>query len=208
MTRSWASWDFATLRDNNRAPEDTCQNQQYALRVLRPRTRRSCRQTSINRTASGWESCQAALPSRVPWTAWHTCTQADLTAISKRSPATVRPPPDLKFYFVTSWVLFLEGLSGISGLAVSYFYKNTLKVDPATLTQVMSMTNIPWTCKPIYGFVSDAFPIFGYRQVVNAIHNTIITFLPACNPQHSHHCTFSRRQPPRHPRAGGDRTSS
>jgi len=80
------------------------------------------------------------------------------------SPASVRPPPDFKFYFVTSWVLFLEGLSGISGLSVSYFYKNELKVDPATLTQIMSMTNLPWTCKPIYGFVSDAFPIFGYRR--------------------------------------------
>lgn len=89
---------------------------------------------------------------------------SDLHKSDGFSPATVRPPPDLKFYFVTSWVLFLEGLSGISGLAVSYFYKNTLKVDPATLTQVMSMTNLPWTCKPIYGFVSDAFPIFGYRR--------------------------------------------
>lgn len=94
------------------------------------------------------------------------CSMSELTlSFHTPSPATVRPPPDLKFYFVTSWVLFLEGLSGISGLAVSYFYKNTLKVDPATLTQVMSMTNLPWTCKPIYGFVSDAFPIMGYRQV-------------------------------------------
>ena len=49
-------------------------------------------------------------------------------------------------------------------IQVSYFYKNTLKVDPATLTQIMSMTNLPWTCKPIYGFVSDLFPIFGYRR--------------------------------------------
>ena len=48
---------------------------------------------------------------------------------------------------------------------MSYFYKNTLrvKVDPGTLTQVMSMTNLPWTCKPLYGFISDAFPIMGYR---------------------------------------------
>jgi hypothetical protein len=35
-----------------------------------------------------------------------------------RSPPTIRPPPTFKFYFITSWVLFLEGLSGISGLAV------------------------------------------------------------------------------------------
>ena len=80
------------------------------------------------------------------------------------TPATIRAPPNFRFYLCTSWVLFLEGLGGISGLAVSYFYKNTLKVDPATLTQVMSLTNLPWTCKPVYGFVSDAFPILGYRR--------------------------------------------
>ena len=72
--------------------------------------------------------------------------------------------PGMIFYISTSWVLFLEGLSGMSGLAVSYFYKNTLKVDPATLTTVSSLTSLPWTCKPLYGFMSDAFPIFGYRR--------------------------------------------
>ncbi len=30
--------------------------------------------------------------------------------------------------------------------------------------QVMSLTNLPWTCKPVYGFISDAFPIMGYRR--------------------------------------------
>jgi Na+/melibiose symporter-like transporter len=72
--------------------------------------------------------------------------------------------PGMIFYISTSWVLFLEWLSGMSGLAVSYFYKNTLKVDPATLTTVSSLTSLPWTCKPLYGFISDAFPIFGYRR--------------------------------------------
>ena len=72
--------------------------------------------------------------------------------------------PSMIFYFTTAWVLFLEGLNGMSGLAVSYFYKNTLKADPALLTTISSLTSLPWTCKPVYGFISDAFPIFGYRR--------------------------------------------
>ncbi len=76
----------------------------------------------------------------VPHPAQPNSTHAHALRTLYHSPATVRPPPNARFYFVTSWVLFLEGLSGISGLAVSYFYKNTLKVDPATLTQVMSLT--------------------------------------------------------------------
>ena len=62
------------------------------------------------------------------------------------------------------WVMFLEGVNGMSGLAFSYFMKNTLQVSPAALTSISSITAIPWTCKPLYGFISDAFPIFGYRR--------------------------------------------
>eukprot|EP00286_Rhodomonas_abbreviata_P021817 CAMPEP_0181304330 /NCGR_PEP_ID=MMETSP1101-20121128/9093_1 /TAXON_ID=46948 /ORGANISM="Rhodomonas abbreviata, Strain Caron Lab Isolate" /LENGTH=489 /DNA_ID=CAMNT_0023410081 /DNA_START=119 /DNA_END=1588 /DNA_ORIENTATION=- len=75
-----------------------------------------------------------------------------------------RPPPSALFYATTSWVLFLEGLSSLSGLAISYFFKNTLKCEPAMLSTVSSLTNLPWTCKPLYGFVSDAYPVFGYRR--------------------------------------------
>lgn len=62
------------------------------------------------------------------------------------------------------WVMFLEGINGMSGLAFSYFMKNTLQVEPAVLTSISSITALPWTCKPLYGFISDAFPIMGYRR--------------------------------------------
>ena len=68
------------------------------------------------------------------------------------------------FFFVTSWILFLQGISGMSGLAVSYFYKDTLMAEPATLSMIESMRSIPWTIKPLYGFLSDGWPIMGYRR--------------------------------------------
>ena len=40
----------------------------------------------------------------------------------------------------------------------------SLQVSPAMLSTVGSLTTLPWTCKPIYGFVSDAFPVNGYRR--------------------------------------------
>jgi folate/biopterin transporter len=60
--------------------------------------------------------------------------------------------------------MFLQGLGEMSGLAVSYFYKNTLGVSPATLSTVTSLAAIPWTIKPLYGFLSDGWPIMGYRR--------------------------------------------
>ncbi len=95
--------------------------------------------------------------------------------------------------------MFLEGINGMSGLAVNYFYKDGLKVcsspirsvapnlskrwskistprstpgsnsdvldfraaqvDPATLSTIGSLTTLPWTCKPLYGFISDGYPV-------------------------------------------------
>ena len=59
------------------------------------------------------------------------------------------------------YVMFLQGLGEMSGLAVSYFYKNTLGVSPATLSTITSLAAIPWTIKPLYGFLSDGWPIMG-----------------------------------------------
>lgn len=69
-----------------------------------------------------------------------------------------------RVYLVCSWVLFLEGMGGLSSLALSYFYKSTLKADPALLSSISSISALPWTCKPIYGFLSDAYPLFGFRR--------------------------------------------
>jgi folate/biopterin transporter len=68
------------------------------------------------------------------------------------------------FYFITCWIFFVQGISSMSDMAVSYFYKDTLKTDPATLSTVTSLTALPWTIKPLYGFLSDGWPIFGYRR--------------------------------------------
>jgi MFS family permease len=68
------------------------------------------------------------------------------------------------FALATSWILFSQGMSGITALAVNYFYKNTLHASPAELSSITSLAAIPWAIKPLYGFMSDAFPILSYRR--------------------------------------------
>lgn len=63
-----------------------------------------------------------------------------------------------------AWILALQGLQGLQGLAFSYFMKDELKVSPATLTSISSISSLPWVVKPLYGFCSDALPIYGYRR--------------------------------------------
>jgi folate/biopterin transporter len=66
-------------------------------------------------------------------------------------------------------ISFNQGLASISELAVSYYYKDTLKIEPARLSQLMSIIALPWMIKPIFGLITDLLPICGYRRKIYII---------------------------------------
>lgn len=59
---------------------------------------------------------------------------------------------------------FVHGLMGISKIAISFYYKDMLNLSPFELTIITSITAIPWIIKPLYGFISDTYPFFGYKR--------------------------------------------
>lgn len=61
-------------------------------------------------------------------------------------------------------IYFVQGAMAISQLAVSFFLKDDLGLSPAEVASMVGITMIPWTIKPLYGLISDGFPIFGYRR--------------------------------------------
>lgn len=61
-------------------------------------------------------------------------------------------------------VYFVQGILGISRLAVSFYFKDELGLDPAELAIFSGLSALPWLIKPVYGFLSDTVPIFGYRR--------------------------------------------
>jgi hypothetical protein len=69
--------------------------------------------------------------------------------------------PDLLAIFL---VYFVQGILGLSRLAVSYYFKDDLGMDPAELAIFTGFSTLPWLVKPLYGFASDTFPIWGYRR--------------------------------------------
>jgi len=56
------------------------------------------------------------------------------------------------------------GLEVFPNLAMSYFFRDVLKLDPAALAFFNSIINFVWLLKPIFGFISDSFPICGSRR--------------------------------------------
>ncbi|MEO0408590.1 MAG: folate/biopterin family MFS transporter, partial [Cyanobacteria bacterium P01_A01_bin.135] len=61
-------------------------------------------------------------------------------------------------------VYFVQGILGLSQLAVSFFLKDDLGLSPTQTAVLLGITSIPWIIKPLFGFVSDGLPIFGYRR--------------------------------------------
>lgn len=61
-------------------------------------------------------------------------------------------------------VYFVQGIVGLSRLAVSFFLKDELGLTPAEVSALLGIVALPWMIKPIFGFISDGLPIFGYRR--------------------------------------------
>ena len=61
-------------------------------------------------------------------------------------------------------VYFVQGILGLARLAVSFFLKDDLGLNPAEVAALTGITALPWIIKPVFGFISDGLPIFGYRR--------------------------------------------
>ncbi|BAZ25480.1 folate/biopterin transporter [Kalymmatonema gypsitolerans NIES-4073] len=61
-------------------------------------------------------------------------------------------------------VYFVQGILKLARLAVSFFLKDELGLTPAQVSVLLGIVVLPWIIKPLYGFISDGLPIFGYRR--------------------------------------------
>ena len=64
--------------------------------------------------------------------------------------------PDI---IVISANYFVEGALGLACLAQTFLLKDELHLSPAEMSAAMGILALPWTIKPLYGFLSDGFPI-------------------------------------------------
>ncbi len=89
---------------------------------------------------------------------------------SLSSPAA-DPPDDkrtidrLLVFFALVYVV--EGMGQIVGLIaqpLNFYLKQALGWTPVQVTAFITVFNLPWVIKPLYGLISDFVPLFGYRR--------------------------------------------
>ncbi|MBD2390783.1 folate/biopterin family MFS transporter [Aphanizomenon flos-aquae NRERC-008] len=61
-------------------------------------------------------------------------------------------------------IYFVQGILMLSRLAVSFFLKDELLLSPAQMSAIIGISTIPWMIKPLYGFIADILPLFGYHR--------------------------------------------
>lgn len=61
-------------------------------------------------------------------------------------------------------ISFAIGISTLADLAIQYFFKDELLLQPYEMSRIMAIIMIPWIVKPVLGLLTDLVPIFGYRR--------------------------------------------
>ena len=64
-------------------------------------------------------------------------------------------------------VYIVEGLGQVVGLIaqpLTYYLKQVHGWTPVQVTAFITLFNVPWVIKPVYGLISDFVPLFGYRR--------------------------------------------
>ncbi|KAF1775693.1 Major facilitator superfamily domain [Phytophthora cactorum] len=68
------------------------------------------------------------------------------------------------FLVLITVVYVVQGFSSFTALAVNYFFKDNLGLQPTESQLLQMIVKVPWRVKPIYGILSDSLPLFGYHR--------------------------------------------
>ena len=82
-------------------------------------------------------------------------------SVSKKILLVNEPTPELIAILA---VYFVQGILGLARLAVSFFLKDELNLSPVEVSALLGVVTLPWMIKPLFGFISDGLPMFGYRR--------------------------------------------
>lgn len=90
--------------------------------------------------------------------------------LSKANEIKEKSKNKLSFLVLTLTISF----SIFPNLALTFFFKDTLKLTPSQISLIYSIYVIPDIIQPLFGLISDFFPICGYRRKIYIILSGLI----------------------------------
>ena len=83
------------------------------------------------------------------------------------SPALTKQSDFKRLMLFFALVYLTEGIGQSDGLInqpLNYYLKQVYQWTPVQITAFLTVLNLPWFLKPLYGMASDFVPLFGYRR--------------------------------------------
>jgi len=53
-------------------------------------------------------------------------------------------------------------MTSLADLAINYMYKDDFGMGPVESSLAISIYNLPWVVKPLWGLISDTYPLLGF----------------------------------------------
>lgn len=66
--------------------------------------------------------------------------------------------------FAAVYFFSLNGLGALPNLSLNFILKDRMKLSPAQMAYFQAVTLLAWVVKPLWGYISDSFPLGGYRR--------------------------------------------
>nr|CAB3452044.1 unnamed protein product [Digitaria exilis] len=71
-------------------------------------------------------------------------------------------------------VYFVQGVLGLARLAVSFYLKDDLHLDPAETAVVSGFSSLPWLIKPLYGFIRSDETLCNHLFLVCVVDSMVV----------------------------------
>lgn len=88
-------------------------------------------------------------------------------------------------YLLFGLVYFVQGALGLTSVAMPIFLKDDLGLSVSQIATLSAIAMVPWVIKPLYGLLSDYFPIRGFHRkpylLVSSLLASFGWFLTAAN---------------------------
>ncbi len=70
----------------------------------------------------------------------------------------------LSAVFAAVYFFSLNGLGALPNISLNFILKDQLKLGPSQMAYFQAITLLAWVVKPLWGFISDSFPVFGTKR--------------------------------------------
>lgn len=81
----------------------------------------------------------------------------------------------LAIVFAAVYFFSMNGLGALPSLAINFLLKEKAGLAPEQLAYFQAVTLLAWVVKPLWGMISDLFPIFGSRRKSYLILTSLVT---------------------------------